>query len=208
MIDQECGQEHDGPSRPEDGVRQPAADRIGHVPEDARDGPPLPEEQAEEEAAHEHIGAPFDRGRDRYCVHHLLNPGRAMTLCGTAKSPRSTRSTASAIGRDPRNPESIDFGTIELEARPRSEAARTRRRRPQRDDAAARVSRGGANGVMPACTLRRRGIRGGVESVQPPGHAVMRGRGCATNPGGCVRLLGFFDECETPAQLGPQRCRR
>jgi ApbE superfamily uncharacterized protein (UPF0280 family) len=47
-----------------------------------------------------------------------LNPGRAMTLCCTANSPRSTRLMASASGKAALGPESIVFGTTILPTKP------------------------------------------------------------------------------------------
>jgi len=51
-------------------------------------------------------------------VHHFLNAGRAMTLCGTAKRRRSRVSTRIASGSKPSGPESIDFGTRRLPTNP------------------------------------------------------------------------------------------
>src|SRR5512135_139481 len=76
VIDQERGEEHDRPSGPEDRVQKPATNRISDLPEDGGNRPPLPEEEAEEETAYKHIGAPLDRRRDEPCPPSLeTRPG-------------------------------------------------------------------------------------------------------------------------------------
>ena len=64
VVDQECGQEHDRPPEPEDGMQEPAARRIADVPDNGGDRPPLPEQKPKEEAADQDISAPLDRRRD------------------------------------------------------------------------------------------------------------------------------------------------
>src|SRR5271157_2654607 len=67
VVNQKCGHEHDGPTGPEDGMDEPATNRIFDVPDDGRNRSPLPEEEAEGEAAYEDISASLDRGRDEPC---------------------------------------------------------------------------------------------------------------------------------------------
>src|SRR5262249_18501156 len=50
VIDQERGHEHESPTGPEDGKYRRPSDGTLDVPDDGRDRPPLPEEEAEGEA--------------------------------------------------------------------------------------------------------------------------------------------------------------
>ena len=51
-------------------------------------------------------------------VHHCLNPGRAMMLCGIPNRASKRMLTISACPKGPTAPESIDFGTITLPRKP------------------------------------------------------------------------------------------
>src|SRR5262249_7429224 len=63
VIDQERRVEDDPPPKEVEAVQR-NAHRALHLPDDAGQGPPLPDDQGEKRARTEHEGAPFGRGGD------------------------------------------------------------------------------------------------------------------------------------------------
>jgi hypothetical protein len=117
VIDEERRDEHEEPAGAEEPEERGAPDWVLHLPHDAADRPPLPEEEKERDARGEHVDAALG-GLGTMRVHQRLNPA-APSRCAAARTRSATGGrTTIAVPSGPSGAESIERGTPKPPTKP------------------------------------------------------------------------------------------